>query len=286
MIKVKKTYITKESKQNKFYPNPINYNPIIQNTSTEVNLTYIKVIINFLGFISSKVNMKDHIHFRFLIEKGLETLHHIFTLTFFYTKNISYTQHHAENAFCYYIEFIEQISDDQITFLQLTSREAVLFAYKKTIYDLHNEYKKSNVVLIPEEQIIFSTIDEYKKINKCILNYTISHNSFNYNNKVEYIKTCGNQLLKFNIQLCNNNFNIGLIECVYILSNKLTNTILSKPLSLFYDILFAFITKLNLKRNVIDLKKIHYKINNNLSSFVNDETFKTLTYIEDIFSDV
>ena len=50
--------------------------------------------------------------------------------------------YHTQKAYYFYIEYIEQISDDNITFLQLTSRDAILFVYKKTIFELNNDCKK------------------------------------------------------------------------------------------------------------------------------------------------
>lgn len=48
-----------------------------------------------------------------------------------------------KKAYYFYIEFIEQISDNNVTFLQLSSRDAILFVYKRTIFELNNEYIKN-----------------------------------------------------------------------------------------------------------------------------------------------
>ena len=73
-----------------------------------------------------------------------------------YTKNLELTVHHCKKAFLYYVEFIGQIGDDNHTFLQLNSKDATLFVYKKTIFDINNEYKKK----------VTYTLNETKKL-KC-----------------------------------------------------------------------------------------------------------------------
>jgi hypothetical protein len=52
------------------------------------------------------------------------------------------TYHHCQKSYSYYIEFIGQIGDDAVTYLQLNSKDAALFVYKKTIFDILEEVKK------------------------------------------------------------------------------------------------------------------------------------------------
>ena len=97
----------------------------------------------------------------------------MFSNIFYYTKNLELSFYHTQKAYYIYIEFIEQISDDNVTFLQLSSKDAILFVYKKTIFELNNECKKNNKELSLEEQNILGTvnlyINMYKKI--CIKKY-------------------------------------------------------------------------------------------------------------------
>jgi hypothetical protein len=96
-----------------------------------------------MRFISEKTTMKNKLYYKFIFERGIETLLHVFSIIFYYTKNLELTFYHTQKAYYFYIEFIEQISDDNVTFLQLSSRDAVMFVYKKTIFDINNEYKKN-----------------------------------------------------------------------------------------------------------------------------------------------
>ena len=246
--------------------NPDNYNQKIKNTSSDIIIKYVSLVVEYMKLISSRINMRNHTHFRFIIDKGVETLSHIFSLMFFYTKNLEVTSHHTERAYYFYIEFMEQISDDQITFLKLSSKEAVLFAYKKTIYDLHQEYKNPLKPLLPEEKEILSTVDAYKKLNKIIINSLLYNNVFINDNKIAYIKTHGELVHKLNIKLLNSNLNLDLIECIYIFSCKISNIIISSKNDtniVFFDTLLYFINKLILYKKSIDLKDIIKRINLN-----------------------
>ena len=60
----------------------------------------------------------------------------------FIYKKFRFTYKHCQQGFFYYVEFIGQIGNDNGGFLQLSSKDAVLFVYKKTLFDLNPEYKK------------------------------------------------------------------------------------------------------------------------------------------------
>ena len=62
-----------------------------------------------------------------------------------YTKNLDLTVYHCKKAYLFYVEFIGQIGDDNNSYLQLNSKDATLFVYKKTIFEINNEYRKQFV---------------------------------------------------------------------------------------------------------------------------------------------
>jgi hypothetical protein len=108
--------------------------------------------------------MKNKPYYRFIFEKGIEMLIHIFSLIFYYTKNLELSIYHMKKSYYFYIEFIEQISDNNVTFLQLSSRDAILFVYKRTIFELNQEYRKNMEELTIEEKNILSIVDSYINI--------------------------------------------------------------------------------------------------------------------------
>ena len=88
--------------------------------------------------------MKNKHYFKFILIRGLETITHVFHYILFYSKNLEMAYYHSQKSFYYYVEFIGQISEDQNTYLQLSSRDAAVYVYKKTIYEINNENKKSS----------------------------------------------------------------------------------------------------------------------------------------------
>jgi hypothetical protein len=239
-----------------------NYKPVIHNTSSEILIKFTQVIIEYMLLISEKINIKNKRYYVFIFERGIDAIIHIFSMIYFYTKNLDLTFYHSQKAYYFYIEFIEQIADDNITFLQLSSKDALLFVYKKTIYDLNNEYKKKIAPLTNEEHIIIhyidAIIDIYKKIVRCLIN----HNEFKYENKIEYIVICCNKIQKISNILNKNKIKLNYIECIYLFINLLANKQFEQAISIdiFVDSLEYFIKCLQPKRKILDEKKIINKI--------------------------
>jgi hypothetical protein len=72
-----------------------------------------------------------------------------------YTKNSSLLQHHLEKGYLYYVEFVSQIGEDTNSYIKLNSKDATLFVYKKTIYDINQEYR-NNMVLTDTDKCYIS----------------------------------------------------------------------------------------------------------------------------------
>ena len=140
--------------QNKYLSDTQNYNDTILNDEMDVVRRFIDVINEYLFHAGDKISITNHAYYIFVLKRGCDTIKHIFNILFMYTKNLELTLHHCKKAFLYYVEFIGQIGDDNHTFLQLNSKDATLFVYKKTIFDINNEYKKK----------VEFTLNEVKKL--------------------------------------------------------------------------------------------------------------------------
>ena len=86
--------------------------------------------------------MRNIQYYKYVVSQGMATLGHVFLTLYLYTNNIELTIFHCQKAIYYYIEFIGQIGDDHHSFLQLNSKDAMLFVYKKTIFEIDNAYRK------------------------------------------------------------------------------------------------------------------------------------------------
>ena len=225
--------------------------------------------------------MKNKPYYRFIFERGLETLIHVFSVIFYYTKNLELTFYHTQKAYYFYIEFIEQISDDNVTFLQLSSRDAILFVYKKTIFDLNNEYKKNIQEPTQEEKTILEIFNSYTYIYKGIILFIINHSDFKYENKTEYINICCDSIQFISETLNKNKIKQNYIDCVYLFASLLND----KKLEIldFFKLLDEFVKKIISKKK-FDEKLIKNEIyDSEINNFINNN--ETNKIVEWIFSD-
>ena len=233
-----------------------NYKPSIENSISEILKNFIGILIEYMRFITEKIIMKNKKYYYFIFERGIETLIHVFSVIFYYTKNLELTFYHTQKACYFYVEFIEQISDDNVTFLQLSSRDAILFVYKKTIFDINNEYKKSIQEPISEDKIILSTINLYTNIYKTIVLFIIKHNDFKYENKTNYINMCS-ELINETLNKNKINPNLIRLNCIYIFTTLLDDK--NIEIHDFFKLLDEFIKK-TISKKKFDEKIIKNKI--------------------------
>ncbi len=108
----------------------------------EVKEKYTILVSEFLLCATENIIVQNEKYFLFVLQRGLETIKHCFKMIYMYTRNLDLTIYHCKKAFCYYVEFIGQIGDDNHSYLQLNSKDATLFVYKKTIFEINNDYRK------------------------------------------------------------------------------------------------------------------------------------------------
>lgn len=122
---------------------------------------YGRILSNFLKDISEDI---DHSHpqFNFIVEKGVETINNVFKTILVHTKNVELAEYHTEKACVYYIEFIVQLMS-----AELNVREAILFVYKKTVFEISTDIRKKSFVSA-EQNVYFSIINESMSfLNEC-----------------------------------------------------------------------------------------------------------------------
>ena len=231
-----------------------NYRPTINCLLPDVLTKFLTVIIEYFTIITEKITIKNKQYYLFILERGLETIIHVFSVIFYYTKNLELTFYHSQKAYYFYIEFIEQISDDNITFLQLSSKDAILFVYKKTIYDINNEYKKNLPEPNEENKMLLTTLDIYIHFYKTVIIntlYSIQNTSSNNINMDECYKCMENVtelLIKYNKP------KKSQIDLVYTFTTMLFYK--SIDINLFYEIILEFVKKLVMKKKC---DEIHLK---------------------------
>ena len=115
--------------------NKANYNVRLNASAKDIVMTYIQLCCNYLILVQSSRNCGSSTYAtRFIFIRGLEMMTNIFNVMLLTTKNISMTLHHTTKSMFLYVEFVSQMNDNE--FLKLTSKDAVIYIYKKSIFKL------------------------------------------------------------------------------------------------------------------------------------------------------
>ena len=151
--------------------NKTNYNTNLEDSIIEILNKYASLIIKYVLYLSEAgIFLKNKRDLTlFITTRGVDTLTHIFLNLLFYTNNSSVTYFHSEKSFYFYIEFVSQISHEDKSFLQLSSRDACNYVYKKTIFDIQKDMKVS----INESE---TTIKKHQTISNSVHILKISFN--------------------------------------------------------------------------------------------------------------
>lgn len=261
---------------------PSNYNITIVNTFSDIYLGFLNVVFEYIYTITETTNIKNKKMFHFIFKRGLETIIHVFSLLFYYTKNIELTIKYSKNALYEYIEFIDQMSDDKVTFLKLTSRDAVMFVYKKSIFEINNEYRKNMKEPVGEDKFLLSIVNIYiiicKNVILFISNYGVLDKSTT-NDCFHCVKNIGDNISisKMKAELIDyiNVFAIVLNDIKMKNSNSLQVNSYLELLNQFSKILCKKkIINENIKNNIYDLESVNDKIMND--KIMNEDTVEDI----------
>jgi hypothetical protein len=256
-----------------------NYKKSINDSENEIFNQYLKVMNKYNETVISSIHINKHDYFKYIYLKGIESLTHIFNMLLMYTKNLSLTYHHCEKSLFYYIEFIGQIGDDNHSFLQLSSKDAILFVYKKTIFDINDSYKKNLVNSNSDTKIINNTTLLTNAYKKC-MNIYINTNNIDKLNEIDIRNNLYSDIFTITNKLFNNLNNTlkskdKVIYLEYI--NKIFTALLNKKYNVnneVFNYLFKTITK------NIDKKKTIDNILNNIKSHDFDENYDNFMYVK------
>ena len=154
------------------------YNTEIDAETNEVIIKLHELLIKFISFITENIKLKNLRIYKFIIIRGLNTVINVFNHLLLYTKNLNMSCLYSQKAYYYYIEFISQITDNNNIFLQLNSKDAMVYVYKKTIYCIPKEIQvNANKINHSEKTKSFFKIynlyiDLYKNILIKVINNT------------------------------------------------------------------------------------------------------------------
>ena len=256
-----------------------NYNKHLKEKNARILNYYNNIIFEYIKNIKDNVNIKKIELMHFITGRGIHVINHIFSIMLLYTKNIDITVRHTTQGFLYYTEFISQIGDDIHSYLQLNSKDAMLFSYKKTIYDIDNDYKKKFKLCMKDK----------KKINEitilCEITNKIMYNLINCPRFICDMKT-DNFLPKLknildtfriNSQLILENKLEDIINKFLEIINKHEDTDHNQQLSITHNFLKKIFKRIRLHTNKntkskVVIKEINKQIMDNLNYFSNNNS--------------
>ena len=117
-------------------------------------------------YCGENIFIQEPIYYLYVIVKGIECISNVFITLLLYTKNFNLVYYHCQKAFCYYVEFISQIGNENHSFLKLNAKDAILFVYRKSIFQVDNDFKKKYKSKQSEKAFYSEICDICKRINK------------------------------------------------------------------------------------------------------------------------
>ena len=242
-----------------------NYRKNIDNTTSEITEKYYMLIAEYFKFITENIKVKNSNFSKFIITRGLDTITNVFNSIFYYTKNIDLTYFHCQKSFYFYVEFVGQISEDEKMFLQLSSRDATLYVYKKTIFEINNECKntcESSKLLNDQISIINGYINIYKTMVYKIIQNDITRKNNIY---IENFEKICKKINKTNL----NNENVVLLNDIMDKFYFITDD----NVDYFFDIVQEFTKKMkqsHLKKceKKICVEELSIKLNDTPEKFI------------------
>ena len=162
--------------------NSENYKKELESEISDVVEKISHLFVDYFKFITDNIKLKKTNFSRFIITRGLDTITNVLNCILLYTKNLDVMYFHCQKAFYFYVEFVGQISEDEKMFLQLTSRDASTYVYKKTIFDINVELKKNNEEVSHYTRLKLDIVNIYIDLYKTLLLKIINDDFTNVEN--------------------------------------------------------------------------------------------------------
>lgn len=132
---------------------------------------YYLIIVDFFNKLKGLHNSNSEIDIQTCMMVGLNSIHRVFQFVLMKTKNIEKSFYYSQRTYVYYIEYINQIYETNLQ-NTLNHSDAVLFIYKKTIFEFQNSDNNklfdtiTNIMTFEEEITNLNDSDYYDWLTK------------------------------------------------------------------------------------------------------------------------
>lgn len=120
-----------------------NYKNELDSNEHILFLKYVGLIHELFQSCTENIYIQKEDYLKYIMIKGIKNTFYIYNFLLLYTKNLELTIYHTQKSIIYYIEFISQIGEDTNNLLQLNSKDATLFIFKKTIFEVNEDARKN-----------------------------------------------------------------------------------------------------------------------------------------------
>ena len=231
-----------------------NYKNEINEPTGTITKKYSELLCEYIKFIIENTYSKNKDLVPFIIIRGIDTITNVFNHILYYTKNVDLTYFHCQKSFYFYVEFVGQISEDEKMFLQLTSRDATTYVYKKTIFEISNELKKVHEHISNDTRKKLDIINMYIQLYQTYLLKIIQPENTSNTSNTSNISNTSNTS---NISNTSNTSDVMIktIDIFADLCNKLSNFDEKKHITTLYNVTEKLYYKIHNKYTFFELNK-------------------------------
>jgi len=240
--------------------NSDNYKKKLDCSNSEIFNNYTSLINEYSNFFIDNTFIQKQNYFNYVYLKGIETISSVFKLLLLYTKNLPLTIFHCQKSFYYYIEFIGQIGDSNHQFLQLNSKDATLFVFKKTVFEINSDHRKIFCSPIGIELEKYNYIEQIIRYCNSLIKYALDRNDIvDKKIKEQLMKDNCNDVLKICNKVTSNIENVS--------HKTLDNSQKIRILNNFVDIIST--KECNVKKLFEVIESLHKKFGKNSTNVEN-----------------
>jgi hypothetical protein len=181
---------------------------------------YVRIMREYFELMSQSDSMAELKYPVTSLFIGINSLHRVFEYVLLKTKSIDNAYCYAQRTYYYYLEYMDQIHRANLS-SNLNHMDAVLFVYKKTIFDIYDgdintsSNKMNNIMTLNNSMIM---IDEQEWRRLFIKISKIMNTIFQWNNdKLEFFdrkELCDTYLARFLLRLEKMDVSISYLEII------------------------------------------------------------------------
>lgn len=243
-----------------------NYKAKYDATILETYDVFNTIMLNYINHFISTVQIIDKQYYAFIFKNGLDMLSCVFGLIYYYTKNLHITKHYSEKAFFLYCEFVGKIGDNDHSFLKLNVKDALLFVYKKTIFEINNNQTR-NFKLDDTEKNHIDFINFYINVTSNLYKLFIDVSIFMFPFDFKTTYTNDDILLKKDI------FNRISILIKHMISEQVSLVqlnVFGKKINNLMNFTYEYINSINSTDNTLIRKEFIHEIKNSSNVSIDD----------------